>query len=196
MNWIRVATTMKGDTSVHQLAHQLTKGDVPKIIGHLQCLLSELPAHARDGDLRAIPDSLLEQWAMWSGKRGAFADAFRTVMCADRAVVRAWDKHNGAAIREADRNRKNVAAHRERKRNGDDDPTGGTPARKPVPTAPVSGDNTAYPIVNGTGRDVRATAVLCDSTVGTVGAETATAGILPIGLLAERALARVVGGAA
>jgi hypothetical protein len=153
MNWIRLATTMKGDTSVHQLAHRLTKGDVPKVIGHLQCLLSELPAHARDGDLRAIPDSLLEQWAMWGGKRGAFADAFRTIMCSDRTVVRAWDKHNGAAIREADRNRRNVAAYRERKRNDDDDPTGGTPARHPVRTGPVSGDASAYPIVNGTGRD-------------------------------------------
>jgi hypothetical protein len=115
MNWIRMAVAMKGDASVHLLAERTTRGDVPKAIGHIQCVLSELPAHARDGNLRGTPDTLLEQWAMWTGKRGEFAAAFRDILCTD-GMVSAWDRHNGAAIRDSDGARERMKAKRQLER--------------------------------------------------------------------------------
>lgn len=124
MNWIRMATTMKGDATVHRLAAVLTKGDVPKMIGHLQCVLAELPAHARNGDISGVPASLLEHWALWTGRRGQFDTEFRAAMCTDAGVIRAWDVHNGSAIREADRNAANARQYRQRKRDGNGDAAG------------------------------------------------------------------------
>lgn len=115
-----MATTMKGDASVHRMAAVLTKGDVPKIIGHLQCVFSELPAHARDGDISGVPATLLEHWALWIGKRGQFDAEFRREMCND-GTIRSWDVHNGAAIRQADRNAESARTYRQRQRSGSGD---------------------------------------------------------------------------
>lgn len=112
MNWIRTAVTMKGDPSVHAIAAECCKGDIPKAIGHLQCLFSELPAHARDGDLSGVSPLTLEQWALWTGKRGAFDRAVRSHLCTTQ-VLRSWDKHNGAAIRDNDAARERMKARRE-----------------------------------------------------------------------------------
>lgn len=101
MNWIRVATKMKGDPRVGAIA-AACKVRVEHAVGLVCCALMEFPDHARDGDIAAVPDVVLEQWALWSGKAGVFAAAFRAQLCDERGVVRAWEKHNGAAIRKAD----------------------------------------------------------------------------------------------
>jgi hypothetical protein len=55
-------------------------------------------------------------WAMWAGKRGKFAAAFRTHLCTEQEVVRGWEKHNGAAIREADAAKDRMKKMREERR--------------------------------------------------------------------------------
>lgn len=66
--------------------------------------------------MATVPDVVLEEWAMWRGKPGVFAAAFRSQLCDDAGTVRAWEKHNGAAIREADRTRERAREWREEKK--------------------------------------------------------------------------------
>ena len=113
MNWIRMATTMKGDPKVHAIALACCKGDVAKAIGHLQCLFSELPAHAADGSLKGVSPLTLEQWSLWTGKRGVFDSAIRTTLCDDDTIT-GWEKYNGAAIRSAEHNRHRQQRFRDR----------------------------------------------------------------------------------
>lgn len=82
---------------------------VPTATGHVVGVLTALPEGAITGDLSEISDRTLEQWALWAGKRGRFAAAFRAQLCDEQGVVRAWAKHNGSKLEE-------MAADRERKR--------------------------------------------------------------------------------
>lgn len=125
MAWVRMDTGMKRDPRLWQLATALRK-DVGATVGYVMNVLAELPEHARDGDLSNVPDEVLESWAMWPGKRGAFAAAFVAQLC-DGRQVRAWEKHNGAALREADRSRERVRAFRERQRTEQDARRNGAP---------------------------------------------------------------------
>lgn len=102
MNWIRIATGIMDDPSVLQLA-EAAGVSVPTTTGHVVGVLAKLPTHAKTGDLSGVSDRAIEQWAKWPGKQGKFATAFRTYLCNAQGVVSAWEKHNGAAIREADR---------------------------------------------------------------------------------------------
>jgi hypothetical protein len=114
VNWIRIAVGMKNDASVSRIA-DACKVRVAEAVGCVVNVLAELPAHARDGNLANTPDRLIEQWAVWEGKRGAFASAFREHLTDENCVVRAWEKHNGAAIREADTKREEARKWREKK---------------------------------------------------------------------------------
>lgn len=119
MNWIRVATGMKNDPDIAHIA-EACRVRVAEVVGCVTSLLSELPEHAREGDLTNVPDTLLEQWAGWEGKRGLFAKAFIAHLCIDR-TVRSWEKHNGAALRESDRARERVREWRANKKEPDTD---------------------------------------------------------------------------
>jgi hypothetical protein len=112
MPWIRLETGMKRDPRIWLMAEEL-KRDVGAVVGYVANVLAELPEHARDGDLSQVPDALLEDWALWPGKKGAFARCFTAHLCTDR-TVRAWEKHNGSALRAADATRTRVRAYRER----------------------------------------------------------------------------------
>lgn len=101
MNWIRIATKMKGDPRMGALA-AACRVRIEHAVGLVCCTLMEFPDHARNGDIAAVPDVVLEQWALWSGRPGVFAAAFREQLCDETGVVRAWERHNGAAIRRAD----------------------------------------------------------------------------------------------
>lgn len=110
MNWIRIATKMKSDPRMGAIA-AACKVRVPEAVGLVCCVLMEFPDHARDGDVGAVDDVVVEQWAGWNGKVGTFGAAFRQFLCDESGVVRAWEKHNGAALRrlEADLERKRRA---------------------------------------------------------------------------------------
>lgn len=112
MAWIRLDTGMKRDPRLWLMAEEL-KRDVGAVVGYVANVLAELPEHARDGNLSNVPDALLEEWALWPGKKGAFARVFVAHLCEAR-TVRAWEKHNGSALRAVDQTRTRVRAYRER----------------------------------------------------------------------------------
>jgi hypothetical protein len=110
MNWIRIATKMKGDPRIGAIA-TLCKIRVHEAVGLVCCALMEFPDHAHNGDISAVPDVIVEQWALWSGRPGVFAEAFRAQLCDEAGVVRAWDRHNGAALRKAKSDIERKRAH-------------------------------------------------------------------------------------
>lgn len=119
MPWIRIDTGMKRDPRIWVMAEDVKK-DVAAVVGYVANVLSELPEHAREGDLSAVPDALVEEWALWTGRKGVFAAAFFAHLC-DGRQVRAWEKHNGSALRAMDDTRRRVRAYRERNANGNAD---------------------------------------------------------------------------
>jgi hypothetical protein len=117
VNWIRIATKMKGDPRLGFIA-AACKVRVEHAVGLVCCTLMEFPDHARDGDVAAVPDIVIEQWAMWSGKTGTFAAAFREHLCDETGAVRAWDRHNGNALRKAESDIERKRLAREQRENG------------------------------------------------------------------------------
>jgi hypothetical protein len=126
MNWIRVDVGIAADPKLHKFAKRL-KVTRPAAIGLLVGTLCQFPDHARDGDIRDVEPETLAEWAGWKGKPSQYADAFRAVFCDGGTVVTGWQKHNGAAIREAERNAKNAREYRSRKRQSTGDVTGDAP---------------------------------------------------------------------
>jgi hypothetical protein len=151
MNWIRVDVGIASDPKLHQFAKAL-KVKRPEAVGLFVSALCQFPDHARDGNVELIDAETLAEWAGWRGKPDAFAAAFRRVFCDGTGTVAGWQKHNGAALRDAERNAKNAREYRNRKRQSNGD-VGGD----------VHGDVTAYERdeTNETRRD--AVAVPCDS---------------------------------
>ncbi len=136
MNWIRIARGMKHDPRIFSLAAEC-KVRPAEAVGLICNLLVELPEHARDGVVGHLPDTTLEAWALWHGKPGRFAAAFRAAMC-DGGTVRSWEKHNGSAIREAERKREEAREWREKKkRGGNESPR--VADTEPPPNPPRSG---------------------------------------------------------
>lgn len=152
MNWIRVDVGLSADPKLHKFAKAL-RVKRPEAIGLFVATLCQFPDHARDGDIGPVEPETLSEWAGWKGKPDAYASAFRAVFCDGGTVVTGWQKHNGAAIREAERNAKNAREYRNRKRQSNGDVGGdGT------------GDVTAYVRNERDVRDERdAVAVQCDS---------------------------------
>jgi len=146
MNWIRIATGILQDPSIHAVA-DATGVSVPTTTGHVVGVLTYLPEHARGGDLSGVSDATLERWAMWTGKRGKFAAAFRTHLCTTQGVVRSWEKHNGAAIRDSDYDKERKKAKRDAEKA----------ARRLADVQRMSGgqmpDVRPTSTVDGTGRD-------------------------------------------
>ena len=111
MNWIRIAVGIGRDPSIIGMARTLGVS-TPLTTGCCVLVMAELPTVSRGGDLSGVSDDALECWAQWAGKRGKFATAFRSHLCTPEGVLRAWDKHNGSAIRESDRRAEVMRARR------------------------------------------------------------------------------------
>jgi hypothetical protein len=109
--WTRTPTDSFGDPATHRMAAAL-KLDVATVVGHLLAVWSLLPAHARDGNLADVPDTLLEEWARWRGKRDVFAGAMRAHLLVN-GVWELWEELNGAVLREKDADAKRQAERRE-----------------------------------------------------------------------------------
>jgi hypothetical protein len=149
MNWVRIATKMKGDPRIGKIAADC-KVRIAEAVGLVCCVLMEMPDHSRDGDLSEVPDVILEQWAMWTGKPGLFARTFREQLCDETGLVRAWDRYNGSAIRDADRTRDRAKKWRdERKTNAV------RTDNEPRTNSVANGKRTD--LRDGTGRDVTTT---------------------------------------
>lgn len=142
MNWIRVAVAIGDDPDVHRLAAALDVR-MAEAVGLVVGLLARFPEHAPDGNLADVPDSLVERWAGWEGERGTFAPVLRALFLNEHGVWGSWEKHNGAALREANAARDRAAEYRRRKAeqllqstaNGTPNGAGnGTPDRSPLRT--------------------------------------------------------------
>ena len=114
MNWIRVATTIMDDSKVDEVAVACGVR-IAEAAGLMIGVLTHLPSEARDGNLGAISDRLVERWACWEGERGLFAATFRKFMCDESGAVRAWEKYNGKALRDADKSADRVRQWREKR---------------------------------------------------------------------------------
>lgn len=154
MKWIRIDAGIACDPKLQQLADAVGVR-LPHAIGLVVCALCQFPAHARDGDIGDIPDATLEKWAGWEGKRGKFAPAFRAAFCAD-GVVTGWEKHNGAAVRKADKDTERQAEYRAKKAG-----------RPPDSPPPVTRDNTRDIVRDETRRDVTAADAAVSDTAAT-----------------------------
>lgn len=113
MNWIRVAVGIADDPDIHRLADALGV-NVAEAVGLVVGVLTRFPQHAPDGNIADIPASLVERWAGWTGERGAFATALRERFCNAEGVWESWEKHNGAAMRDAEAARKRAQEYRRR----------------------------------------------------------------------------------
>lgn len=163
MNWIRIAVGIGDDPRIHAIADMLGVR-IPEAVGLVVMLLAKFPEHAPDGSLAEVPDASVERWGGWAGDRGAFAKAVRFTFLDEAGVWLAWEKHNGAALREAiaarqrmrDHRTKKATAFAERSANGtenvrrtvrQDDPNGspdGSPDGTPNVTRDVRGNVRTY----------------------------------------------------
>lgn len=127
MKWIKVVTRIADDQDIGRLADAL-KVKTAHAIGLCVCVFIRLPEQAKTGDVSQVPTSTLEEWARWTGKRGAFATAFRAILCTAEGVVRDWESINGAAIREYERTAKRPG---QSSRGSSENPRGKTPNNPP-----------------------------------------------------------------
>jgi hypothetical protein len=102
MRWVAISVSIAADPAVHRIAAAL-RVRVPEVVGFLTLTFAGIAQHAADGRVADVPDTLLEAWSGWHGKKGAFASQFRAELCDDDGVVTAWDRWNGANIRKAER---------------------------------------------------------------------------------------------
>lgn len=115
MNWIRIDRGIGRDVAILRMARQL---DVcrAEVVGLVVNVLAQVPDHAPTGDISTLDDADVELWADWQRGPGLFAAAFRAHLCTDAGVIRSWEKHNGAAMRDAAASRDRAKAYREKRK--------------------------------------------------------------------------------
>lgn len=112
MNWIKVSTAIAQDEKVLAVAEDCGVA-VAHAVGLVVNVLTRLATERPDGQIADVRDVVLEGWSLWSGKRGRFATAFRATWAPDGVVI-GWEKWNGSAIREVQRDRDRKANARKR----------------------------------------------------------------------------------
>lgn len=103
MTWIRWECSTPHSDVVGQLAEAL---NIPlaQALGHYTAACCGFGEHRDDGSVDAVSDATLEQWAMWAGRRGRFAEAFRLRCRNDEGYLRGWWRQEKLfAKRERDR---------------------------------------------------------------------------------------------
>jgi len=115
MEWVAIDVHIAGDEITHRLAEAF-RLRIAEAAGLLTLAFAGMAQHAQDGSLATKTDSQIEEWARWHGKRGAFAAFFRKQLGDEAGQVRAWEKYNGAAIREAKASKERAKKWREDKK--------------------------------------------------------------------------------
>lgn len=146
MKWIRIDVGIAADPKLDVLSEALGVRQA-EAIGLVVSVLCQFPDHARDGNIKSLPESTIEKWAGWRGKRGAFATAFRDTFCTD-GVVSGWHKHNGSAVEKSDKDTRRQAEYRARKAEQSRD-------NPPPVTRDNTRDKTRDILRDVTGRDVK-----------------------------------------
>lgn len=112
MPWVAIDIHIASDPAVHRIAAAL-RIRVPEVVGLLSLTFAGMVQHAPNGELAGVPDTLLEEWARWHGKRGAFAVQFRAELTDETGLVRSWEKYNGANLRRLEGARERSRLYRE-----------------------------------------------------------------------------------
>ncbi|MBW7935230.1 MAG: hypothetical protein H3C62_16810, partial [Gemmatimonadaceae bacterium] len=101
MDWISVDTGVMRDVRVASFADAIGVQKM-QAIGHLVSVWSALAEQSDErGHVASISDDLIEEWAIWRGRKSRFAKAFRQTFQLDDGTLRGWEKRNGAHIRKA-----------------------------------------------------------------------------------------------
>lgn len=105
--WIRVEAHAIDSVEVARFA-ELLDVDVVTAFGHYCALGGAIAEHSPEGCIRDVPDSAIERWGRWTGKRGRFAPAVRQVFESDAGDFSDWLDSMGKLIerREKERARK------------------------------------------------------------------------------------------
>lgn len=111
--WIRVHAQLAERPVVTRMAEAL-RIDPFKAIGHLVTFWGAVSAHATRGCVTDVPDALLERWAGWTGKRGAFAAWVRDQHVDEDGRISEWDTYQGKleTKRELERDRQRKSRER------------------------------------------------------------------------------------
>lgn len=115
--WIRVHANLANRPVVSRMAESL-RIDPFRAIGHLVTFWGSVSAHAANGAIAGVPDALLERWAGWTGRRGAFARWVRTSHMDPDGRVNEWDAYQGKLEIKRERERQRVREFRQKLRDG------------------------------------------------------------------------------
>lgn len=105
--WIRVEAHAVDSVLIAELAEML--GIEPVLaLGHLTALGGAVAEHTDDGLIGNLPNTTIETWARWRGKRGDFARATREVLQDGDGRLAEWQEAMGKLVekRERERSRK------------------------------------------------------------------------------------------
>lgn len=89
MAWIRWECGTPDSEVVGWLADRL-KVQPATALGHYTAVCCKVGEHRGDGRVADVSDALLEQWALWRGRRGVFAAAFRERCQDPDGLLRGW----------------------------------------------------------------------------------------------------------
>lgn len=102
--WIRVEAHAVDSVIVAQLAESLSIEPV-LALGHLTALGGAVAEHTEDGLIADIPNTTIEGWARWRGKRGDFARATREVLQDGDGRLVDWLETMGKLVEKRERER-------------------------------------------------------------------------------------------
>jgi len=154
VTWIRWETTAPQHELVGALAEGL-KIRRAEALGLWSAVCSGFGEYRKDGLAGAVTDTTLESWALWEGKRGRFAEAFRE-HCVERrdgqrdaaGVVRGWWRQD-ALLREQERSRHRPGqGSRKAPDDHGDGPETATERPRNIHAVPLRGNGDGY--VDGT----------------------------------------------
>lgn len=89
MAWIRWECGTPDSEVVGWLADRLGI-ELATALGLYTAVCCKVGEHRADGRVSEVADTLLEQWALWRGKRGRFAAAFRERCQDESGLLRGW----------------------------------------------------------------------------------------------------------
>jgi hypothetical protein len=102
--WIRVDASAPDDPAIQELGDRLHI-DPLQALGHCVALWGVIAEHKPKGDLGEITPTVLERWARWTRRKGAFNRAFRELFVDENGQLNGWKSRQGALLDRAERDR-------------------------------------------------------------------------------------------
>jgi hypothetical protein len=98
--WIRVEAHKVDSVETAQLAEAL--GIDPVVaLGHMTALGGAVAEHTEEGHIADVPNSTLEGWARWKGKKGELARAVREFLQDGDGKYDHWEETMGKLVEPA-----------------------------------------------------------------------------------------------